>query len=98
LLCATALLHAQQTAPSAGSVDSSVTVLGRDDSLIAVPPPRALEDELGGPGSYVLPNELPALAPPAAEATPVSPPLAEIALPPAGEALVLPFRPRAALQ
>ncbi len=83
-LCAAAGLWAQQPKPAEGSVDSSVTVMGRDDSLIDVPPPgppdsgpeqasldRMLADTLdSAPSSPVVP--------------PLSPPVAEISLPPRG--------------
>jgi hypothetical protein len=40
-------LHAQQsTAPSEGSVDTDVTIVGRDDAVIPIPEPEGVDDEL----------------------------------------------------
>ena len=98
LLHAVAGLWAQQSQPTAGSVDSSVTVLGRDDSVIAVPPPAPLDD----PAGAAVPDRPPSLPGDETETTvsvpPVYPPLVELALPPAREALVLPDRLRLPLQ
>jgi len=97
-LCAAAGLWAQQTQPAAGAVDSSVTVVGRDDSVISVPAPAALPDSAAAP----LPDPL--LAGPGGDALgavmlpPVFPPIPELALPPAREGLVLPDQLRQSLQ
>jgi len=97
-LQALAGLWAQQSPAPAGPVDSSVTVMGRDDSVIAVPPPASLDD----PEAASSPDL--AASPPGADtgawvmAPPVYPPPAELALPPLKEALVLPDRLRPPLQ
>ncbi|HEY9594694.1 MAG TPA: hypothetical protein VHE79_09470 [Spirochaetia bacterium] len=38
-LCACGLSFAQEAAPAPSSVDADITVTGRDDSVIPVPPP-----------------------------------------------------------
>lgn len=40
-------LHAQQaTSPSEGSVDTDVTIMGRDDSIIPIPGPEGESEEI----------------------------------------------------
>jgi len=85
-------LWAQQPKPAAGSVDSSVTVMGRDDSVIAVPAPGNLQAEI--PPLDGLLNGLAGIAPPeSALVPPVSAPVANISLPPRDTVLML-IRPR----
>jgi len=88
--CVAGVLWAQQPKPSEGSVDSSVTVMGRDDSVIAVPAPGELEEEI------VLPP-LDTAQPDSPLVPPVSPPVADISLPPRGMVL-MPAQPRLTLQ
>jgi len=95
-LLAAGVLWAQQPKPAEGSVDSSVTVMGRDDSVISVPAPGDLEDELPPPDALL--NSLAGIAPPdSALVPPVSPPVADISLPPR-EAVLMPIRPRPAVE
>ena len=99
LVLSAAGVWAQQATPAEGSVDSSVTVMGRDDSVIPVPPP---EDPLG---EIVLPpldsesgGERPDSTPQAQSfAPPVSPPVADIFLLPR-DTVLAPDQPRARLE
>jgi hypothetical protein len=92
---AAGVLWAQQPKPAEGSVDSSVTVTGRDDSVIPVPAPGNLQDELPLTG---LLGGLEGIAPPDPPlVAPVSPPVADIPLPPRGTVL-MPIRPRPAVE
>jgi hypothetical protein len=62
-------LYAQQsTTPSEAPVDSAVTIMGRDDAVIPVPEPAAVEDEIvlppldpSPPESVVVPPVLPSV-------------------------------------
>ena len=73
ILSAAAGLHAQQsTAPSPGSVDTDVTVTGRDDAIIPIPDLEEIDEELAlpaldsdQPSSYLVP----AVQPPVADST-----------------------------
>jgi len=79
-------LWAQQPKPAEGAVDSSVTVTGRDDSVIAVPAPGDLLDEL--PPLDTLLDGLADIEPPGPMLVPpVYPPVADISLPPPVTAL-----------
>jgi hypothetical protein len=90
-LVAAGVLWAQQPKPAAGSVDSSVTVMGRDDSVIPVPAPGDLQDELSALDGLL--NGLADSAPPDSPLVPpVSPPVADVSLPPRDAAL-MPARP-----
>jgi hypothetical protein len=92
---AAGVLWAQQPKPAEG-VDSSVTVMGRDDSVIVVPAPGDVQDEI--PPWDALLSGLAAIAPPdPALVPPVSPPVADIALPPR-EAVLMPIQPRPAVE
>jgi hypothetical protein len=67
IMSAAARLPAQQTpAPSEGSVDTDVTVMGRDESTIPMPEPEGVSEELvlppidfGEPDSLLVPPVLP---------------------------------------
>ncbi len=96
-LMAAGVLSAQQPKPAEGSVDSSVTVMGRDDSVIPVPAPGDL-DELPLPPLEDLLNGLLDTAPPDSPLVPaISPPVADIFLPPR-DAILIQIRPRPALE
>jgi hypothetical protein len=95
-LLAAGVLWAQQPKPAEGSVDSSVTVMGRDDSVIPVPAPGDLQDAL--PPLDALLNGLAGIAPPdSAIVPPVSPPVADISVPPR-DTVLMPIRPRPAFE
>ena len=98
LLHAVAGLWAQQSPAAAGPVDSSVTVTGRDDSVIAVPAPTLPDELAAAPGADSTADPPAADASASAAIPPSYPPLADLALPPAREALVLPDRLRPPLQ
>jgi len=101
-LLAAGVLWAQQPKPAEGSVDSSVTVMGRDDSLIAVPAPGDLEEELALPALDDLLDDLlgglAGAAPPDSPVVPaITPPVADISLPPR-DAVLMQVGPRPSLE
>jgi hypothetical protein len=70
------LLAQQAAAPAPGSVDTDLTVLGRDDSILPVPEPGEQETPL-----FIPPVD--ATAPDSPLVPPISPPIAAITTPPA---------------
>jgi hypothetical protein len=79
LLAAAGISAQQAAAPAEGSVDTDVTVIGRDDSIISLPEPEGGGDELvlppldsDQPDAILVPAMLPPLndpsAPPQADA------------------------------
>jgi hypothetical protein len=73
VFAAAGCLHAQQsTAPAEGSVDTNVTILGRDDAVIPIPEPEGVDDELVLPPLDPAPEEpvlVPPVLPPAGNST-----------------------------
>jgi hypothetical protein len=96
-LCAAGVLWAQQPKPAEGSVDSSVTVMGRDDSVIPVPAPGNLEEEIHLPPLDGLLDDALGESTGWPLVPPVSPPVADILLPPRGIVL-MPALPRPTLE
>ena len=84
ILLAGGSLPAQQTASSSqGSVDTDVTVMGNDDSIIPVPEPVPPDDALvlppldtSPPPAFIVPPVMPVVLPPAVPLVPpaVAPP------------------------
>jgi hypothetical protein len=74
ILSAAAGLHAQQsTAPSSGSVDTDVTVTGRDDAIIPIPDPEEIDEEPSLPAldsDQPSPYLVPPVQPPIADSAP----------------------------
>jgi hypothetical protein len=82
LLSAAGCLHAQQLPPpSESSVDTDVTVMGRDDGIIPVPEPGAAGQEVALPS--LEPDEtatlvVPPVKPPVGDTLSPSPPPADL--------------------
>jgi hypothetical protein len=75
--CAGGVLLAQQTgaqSASEGSVDSSVTVTGRDDAVLPIPEPAGSDEELVLPPLDTTPTDAPPVGPFAPPVAAISPP------------------------
>jgi hypothetical protein len=80
LLAAAGASAQQAAAPAEGSVDTDVTVMGRDDSIIPLPEPEGGGDELAlPPVDSIQPDTtlVPAVLPPLND--PSAPPQADVA-------------------
>jgi hypothetical protein len=80
-LSAAGMLWAQQQKPAEGSVDSSVTITGRDDSVIPIPEPGDLEQQVVMPNVDDLLDAALGEAVPSPLVPPVSPPILGPAIP-----------------
>lgn len=80
-LCAAGALWAQEPKPAEASVDSSVTVTGRDDSVIAVPEPADVQQQIELPNLDDLLEATLGEETPSPMVPPVSPPVLGPALP-----------------
>ncbi len=72
-------LHAQQQppAPSGGSVDTEVTITGRDDAVIPIPEPGGIDDQPALPPldpAPAAPVMVPPVVPPPGDVTVDAPP------------------------